>query len=348
MSSRMKKALSYILLLMLTVACGSGGDMQEYTIKGDGVGEGTIYLFAHDNTHKELLSTRSDGSFTLSTPLDRATAMTLILPNSRTVTLFAEPGLTATLHPDTTLQSGWSVAGGKEQVLYDSISRILDATTDFESQKRTIEGFTQKYPTSIVVAELFRNYLVDIPEPDNEYLRRAIQKLGGVLQDHEYFYNLKKRLDKKGGEIKHRMFPTFKYTTIDSKEVTPGTYSDRYLLVTFWATWDADSREGLKKLKEVQKGIRSKNLAILNIALDCDTALLRRAIENDTIIGDNAYDNKGMNSEITEMFNISSLPYSVLVTPYKRISEYDLQLDSVSIALIDSLTYRHDNKTQKR
>lgn len=344
----MRKALSYILLLMLAVACGGGGGISKYTVKGDGVGEGTVFLFGSDYTYKELASTRSNGNFTISVPLEKATRMTLILPDNRTVTLFAKPGITATLQPDTTLQSGWCVTGDKEQALHDSISRILDAATDFASQKKIIEGFTHKYPVSEINVELFRRYLVDIPDPDNEYLRKAIQRLGGVLQDHEYFYNLKKRLDKKGGEIKHRMFPTFNYTTIDNKEVTPGTYSDRYLLVTFWATWDADSREGLKRLKEVQKGIRSKNLAILNIALDCDTALLRRAIENDTIIGDNAYDNKGMNSEITEIFNISSLPYSVLVTPYKRISEYDLQLDSVSIALIDSLTYRHDNKTQKR
>lgn len=333
---------------MLAVACGGGGGISKYTVKGDGVGEGTVFLFGSDNTYKELASTRSNGNFTISVPLEKATRMTLILPDNRTVTLFAKPGITATLQPDTTLQSGWCVTGDKEQALHDSISRILDAATDFASQKKIIEGFTHKYPVSEINVELFRRYLVDIPDPDNEYLRKAIQRLGGVLQDHEYFYNLKKRLDKKGGEIKHRMFPTFNYTTIDNKEVTPGTYSDRYLLVTFWATWDADSREGLKRLKEVQKEIRSKNLAILNIALDCDTALLRRAIENDTIIGDNAYDNKGMNSEITEIFNISSLPYSVLVTPYKRISEYDLQLDSVSIALIDSLTYRHDNKTQKR
>lgn len=333
---------------MLTVACGGGGGISKYTVKGDGVGEGTLFLFGSDNTYKELASTRSNGDFTISVPLEKATRMTLILPDSRTVTLFAKPGITATLQPDTTLQSGWCVTGDKEQALHDSISRILDAATDFASQKKIIEGFTHKYPVSEVNVELFRRYLVDIPDPDNEYLRKAIQRLGGVLQDHEYFYNLKKRLDKKGGEIKHRMFPTFNYTTIDNKEVTPGTYSDRYLLVTFWATWDADSREGLKRLKEVQKGIRSKNLAILNVALDCDTALLRRAIENDTIIGDNAYDNKGMNSDVVEMFNISSLPYSVLVTPYKRISEYDLQLDSVSIALIDSLTYRHENKIQKR
>ncbi len=333
---------------MLAVACGGGGGISKYTVKGDGVGEGTVFLFGSDYTYKELASTRSNGNFTISVPLEKATRMTLILPDNRTVTLFAKPGITATLQPDTTLQSGWCVTGDKEQALHDSISRILDAATDFASQKKIIEGFTHKYPVSEINVELFRRYLVDIPDPDNEYLRRAIQKLGGVLQDHEYFYNLKKRLDKKGGEIKHRMFPTFNYTTIDNKEVTPSTYSDRYLLVTFWATWDADSREGLKRLKEVQKGIRSKNLAILNIALDCDTALLRRAIENDTIIGDNAYDNKGMNSEITEIFNISSLPYSVIVTPYKRISEYDLQLDSVSIALIDSLTYRHDNKTEKR
>ena len=59
-------------------------------------------------------------------------------------------------------------------------------------------------------------------------------------------------------------------------------------------------------------------------------------------------DIKGMNSETLESFNIVTLPYSVLVTPYKRISEYGIKLDSLATARIDSLTHRHDVKEEEK
>ena len=71
---------------------------------------------------------------------------------------------------------------------------------------------------------------IEITSINNEYLRRAIQKLGGALQDHEYFYNLKKRLDKKGGEIKHRMFLFFQLHHRTSQYVKDCPYrQEKYL-----------------------------------------------------------------------------------------------------------------------
>ena len=54
-----------------------------------------------------------------------------------------------------------------------------------------------------------------------------------------------------------------------------------------------------------------------------------------------------MNSDVISSLNIASLPFSALVTPYKRIAEYNLKLDSTDIALIDSLVLKHDKKQKK-
>ena len=337
----------FALLLLLLFSCKEKGT-QEYTIQGSDVKEGMVYLWSSDETHGELSSTMSNGSFAMSVTMGDSAILTLVLPDGKTIPLFAKRGITATLHPDTLLKSGWRVEGGATQALHDSITRVLDATDDIAQQKKIIEEFIDKHPISEINIDLFHRYLVDIPNPDNEYIRKKISKLGGALQDHQYFVNIKKQVDKKNGSVKHRMFPSFSYTTADSTKSDLGKYTNGYLLINFWATWDSVSRESLGNLRMIKEMVRSENFAILNISLDNDSARWREAIATDSIIGDNVIDIKGMNSEILETFNLTSLPYSMLLTPYKRIAEYDLSLDSLTAVLIDSLTHKHDTKNDKK
>ena len=345
-SKRMRRLSAYIISLILIIACGEKETM-EYTIQGEGVGTGTVYLFGSGDVLKQLTSTGCDDKFTLSTPLDSKAMLTLILPNESSLTIFAEPGTVAKLQSDSTLKSGWAVTAGRTQLLHDSISRVLDATDDFEKRKKLIEEFANRYPTSEVTVELFRRYLVDIPKPDNGYIMKAIERLGGTMQNHEYFSNLKRRLKEKHGNVRSKMFPSFKYSTIDNEKIDLGTYSGRYLLITFWDTGSNESREYLKGLREVEEKVTGESFAILNVAIGNDTAEVRKFVEENNIVGNNTYDPKGMNSEVLEPFNIPTLPFSVLLTPYKRTERYLFSIDSVDVAFIDSLTLVHDKRIKR-
>ena len=343
----MKRLPTLIALLLLLFSCKENGSPC-YTIQGSGVKEGEVYLWSNDKDYRDVLSAKNDSCFSISVPLEETTIFMLALPDGKIIPLFASPGTTATLRPDSTLKSGWAVDGDSIQALHDSISRTLDAMKGFEKQKKAIEEFAKSNPLSEINAELFRRYIIDIPAPDNDYIRKSISNLSGVMQDHRYFTITSKLLEKKSGNVKHRMFPAFNYTTIDSNKVNIGTYSGRYLLVNLWATWDSTSHEQIKRLRDIKEKVRSENFAILNISLDSDTTAWSSAIGNDSIIGDNVLDIKGLASEVLESFNITSLPYSIIVTPYKRIAEYDITLDSITAAKIDSLTHRHDTRNVKK
>ncbi len=342
----MKKLLAYALLLAIVTAC-SGTGSTHYTINANGVGEGTAFIFGYNKEFEGLGSVSCSNNLHTSFRLEKPTILTLILPDGNSVALFGEPGTTATLYPDSTLSCKWRVEGGRAQALHDSITRIIDATPDNTNRINIIKDFTKRHPVSEVNVELYRKYFVDVPNPDNEAINKAIMRLGGTLQDHEYFVSLKRRLEKKKGNLKHRMFPTFKYTTIEGKNITQASYSGKYLLVTFWGTWNSEGRKYMQRLREVQESIPGEHFAILNIALQNDTARWNRVVLSDSIVGDNVCDTNGINSEVTATINVGKLPYSLLVTPYKRISVYGLLPDSSGIALIDSLTIAHAKKTRK-
>lgn len=341
--------LPVLLLLLLLLSCGEK-NMNLYTIDGKtGEAGEKVFLFGLDSRYERLDSTTSDseGEFTFTINADTVTPLALLMPEGNIVTLYAEPGTTAKLNKDTTLNSGYSVEGGATQALHDSISRLLDGCASNSQRMAIIDEFIAKYPVSEINVEIMRRYMVDTPSPDNGHIRNRISKLGGILQDHEFFATTKKNIDKKNSNTLHRLFPSFTYTTAEGEEVNLEEYKNKYTLITFWAPWDEACMEKMKKLKAVADTIESNSYAILNIALDHNKARWEEAMANDTIEGDNVCDTKAWNSELVNNFNIKSLPYSILLSPYLRIIMFDADIDRMG-TYIDSLAVKFDKEQKEK
>lgn len=346
----MKKALIYLLpLLMLIASCGKDKATQ-YTISGKAAEEQChLLLFGLDGRYEECDSILSDndGDFKITIPIDSITPLALLMPTGELVTLYAEPNIKAKITKDDSNAGKWIVKGGATQALHDSISQILDECKKENKLLEHLNEFIKENPVNIVNIELIRRYLVDVPNPDNTRINDCISRLGGILQDHEYFASTLKQVDRKRSNTLHRLFPSFKYDISDTVEITQNTYLKKYLLVTFWASWDERSRKELPKLRAIKDSIKSESFSILNIALEYDTTEWKRFLMTDSIVGDNVCETKAWNSELINKFNIKSLPYSMLVSPYQRIIRFDLKLDDAG-ELIDSLARKHDINEKKK
>ena len=346
----MKKGLLLIFTLSLLIACSEKEQESMFTIEGNtGTPKGMVYLYGADSRYDSTDSIACDdnGFFRLSIPADTITPLALITPDNRIVAVYGEPRLTAKLQKDTTLLCGWRVEGGKTQALHDSISRVLDACTDEKILHEKIDSFILAHPVSDVNIEIIRRYMTELPQTDHRAIRSRTGKLSGVLQDHYLVVTLKERTDNKVSNIKHRSFPTFTYTTADSIEVTQATYMKKYTLVTLWATWDAKSRESVKRLSGIKDSIESKSFAMLNISLDYDSAAWREFITRDSIAGDNVMDNKMFNSPIVRQFGVNSLPFTILLSPYQRVDSYYAPAEGLA-SLLDSLTKKYDKEEEKK
>lgn len=334
---------------MFLASC-DGNKTKLYTISGKAAEEQChLLLFGLDGRYEERDSIKSDndGDFKISIPVDTVTPLALLMPDGQMVTLYAEPNIKAKIAKDQNDTDRWVVVGGSVQALHDSISQILDACKKEKKLLEHLNEFIEANPISPINIELIRRYLIDIPSPDNTRINDYIEKLGGILQDHEYFAMTLKQIDKKRSNTLHKLFPSFKYNIADTAQVELSTYIKKYLLVTFWASWDERSRSEMPKLRAIRDSVKSENFSILNIALEHDTTKWKKFIVGDSIIGDNACDTEAWNSELINKFNIKSLPFSILVSPYQRIVRFDLKLDDAG-ELIDSLTTKHDNNEKKK
>lgn len=346
----MKRFLTNIFLLLLIVACNKETQTVQYSISGKIDGRDSIlYVVGLDSRYEgmDTITCSKSGEFTYSLPTDTIVPLALVLPSGQAVTLYATPRRTATLRKDSALHSGWCVeGGGATQELHDSISRVLDGCNGYTEQTAVIDSFIKHNPVNEVCIELIRRYMVNIPQPVNKDIRQRINMLSGVLQDHEFFTSIQSRTEQNNSNYPNRMFPTFEFKPNDSTSIKAASYLNKYLLVTFCASWDSVSRSGLRQLRALDDSVKSSSFAMLNISLDHDTVEWKRFIERDSIIGDNVCDMLGWESELVQKLNIGTLPYSVLLSPYQRIIRYNVSITD-DAHFIDSITAKHDRQQQE-
>lgn len=346
----MKRHFIFTFLLALLFSCGKERPENTYTIEGEtGTPNGLVCVFGTDSRYEKVDSVRcdDDGSFSLSLQVDTLTPLFLVTPGDRIVPMYAEPKMTATLMKDSTLKSGWCIEGGVAQALHDSISRILDTTPAGNRMNEKIDSFIIAHPLSDVCIEIIRRYLTETPEPVNKEIRSRTSKLGGIIKDHEYIVSLNKKTESKSSNVLHRSFPDFKYRLNDSTEVTLENYIRKYTLVTLWASWDKNSHGRMRELAAIKDSVKSESFAILNIALDYDSTQWKKFITGDSIVGDNVLDTKMFHSPLVKQFNVKSLPFTILVSPYQRVIDYDVDTEGLG-ERIDSLARRYDREQERK
>jgi thiol-disulfide isomerase/thioredoxin len=64
--------------------------------------------------------------------------------------------------------------------------------------------------------------------------------------------------------------PQFSFTSLEGKTVAMKDFSNKVLIVDFWATWCGPCREEIPHLNELYSELKSKGLEIVGISMDTD------------------------------------------------------------------------------
>ena len=343
----MKKTLLFLLTLILLAACK---ETPLYTVSGNcGASNDTLYLFGLDSRYDRIdeIVCNEEGAFSHAIDVAESTPLIMAMPDGTMITLFAEPDMEAVISGDLSGENGWIVKGGEEQALYDSIASILKKLNSNSERVVHIDNFIKSHPFSNTNIEILRRFMVEVPNPNNGFIKKRISSLGGTLQDHEYFTGLQKLLDSKNSNNIHKMMPSIDHTTSTGKKITYKEYREKLLIVNFWAAWDNTSRTKLKEQSEFYAKYDTSKVRVLNISLDYDTAVWRKSIAEDCIAGDHVCDGKAWDNDIASKFAITSLPFTLLVSPYQRIDLFGLENDKFTTS-IDSYIDKYFNKKKKR
>lgn len=107
----------------------------------------------------------------------------------------------------------------------------------------------------------------------------------------------------------------FVQTDTSNQIVSLESYKGKYVLLEFWASWCIPCRNENPNLVKAYNQFHSKGLEIVAVSLDISKEEWTKAIIKDKLPWIHVSDLKGLENTIAKEYNISAVPYNLLINP---------------------------------
>lgn len=192
------------------------------------------------------------------------------------------------------------------------------------------EAFINSHPSSLVSIYLLEKYFVQKPQPDFSLIKEMTEHMTGGLKDRPYVDEL---LDLIQEEEKVSVGKTIPYVNLPNAkgtQISRTSFKDKYLLIHFWASWDAKHGSQRCPAPDLQERRKNKLFALWGISLDIDRKEWEEAIKRDTLKWEQSCDFSGWNTAPIKQLAIQALPANLFLSPSgkiegKNMSEEDIK-----------------------
>lgn len=204
-------------------------------------------------------------------------------------------------------------AGHAEEDYLNYIKGLPDSNDS--SQMAYLLGYARKHPDSYKVAqELFyrrESFSLEAMKVIYDgYSRRIKQSIFGESMG-QYLATVTQLAPGKPAAA-------FTLPDMDNKPTTLADFKGKYVLLNFWASNCGPCRRKNPLLNEVYEKYRNNNFVILGVGLD-QYNTFAAAIRKDHVEWPNTYDPSPLSSKMMAMYNISAIPYMLLLDPQGKI-----------------------------
>ncbi|PKQ65899.1 hypothetical protein BZG02_02535 [Labilibaculum filiforme] len=219
----------------------------------------------------------------------------------------------------------------KNDADYSSISQNLLASyvETLQSQRQFSIDFIMKNATSLSSYMALYQKLDDKTFTLNEngdiqFVKIVASSMKALYPEHDYtkaiLSNLED-LEKRLGNLKMSQliqekgsnFPDISLPNANGKEVSLSSLQGKFIVLSFWASQDVNSRKQNANLKKVYDKFNKKGLEIYQVSVDQDEKLWTRAIEQDQLNWTNVCDLKTGSVNATRLYNIQQVPANYLL-----------------------------------
>ncbi|MCD4746149.1 MAG: AhpC/TSA family protein [Bacteroidales bacterium] len=216
----------------------------------------------------------------------------------------------------------------------------------FKEQQEFVKNFIERNINSlaslIVINKKLKRAIVLDKEDDFEYFEKLdkclIKKYPDnkhALDHHIRVVELKrKRIEKELAEKKlatGTLAPDIVLNDTSNKPVALSSLNGKFVIIYFWAAWDAKCRQENPKIVKLYNKFKHKGLKIYGVSLDKHKKIWTGAIKLDKLDWIQVSDLKGINSPVVKLYNIpKDLPCFYLLNKEGKIITKSSDINSLN------------------
>ena len=366
----MKKLLSIILILFLFFSCKKEENtiIPNFTISGivKNVPDNTfVYLFHRgtDNVVKIDSTIILDSTFTLKGNTKNLDFFFIYFTNNPYYVYFLiDSADNLKFKADFNYLQNYKIENSEQSKLIqllenklfetnkkinDAILKNIDTAQIIHQQKNYSLNFVKKNDSSlasiIALSQKFYNGKTILPIEENYELFKRIEKtLSKKYYKSEYYKQFAQFIKNyeinlsRIKPIEHNQKPEkivdFEAKTIDGKKIKLSDYKNKWILLSFGATWCQSCKKTNNFLSVAEK--ENKKLEIIQIMLDSKLEPVKKLISKFNYKHIIIVETKIWQSDIVEKYSIERLPTNILISPDGKIVAFS---DDINMSKIKNI-----------
>lgn len=352
----MKKFLS--LLILTTCFLSAGCQSKSYKIEGtcDGIADGDTLFLTNDAITGKPIDTLivKDGKFEVSGNTD-STSFCMVYSaknNELNIPFFIEPGtikINLSMNPYKQKVSGTEI-NERWQTMNDTIASVAmeidrlsntmfhakyaeseqkELNAKYKSLNNKFKDVIKSYAKKNIDNELGYFIITYYPEefisPKTQL--ELINKMPQKMRNRAKIRNIEKNLKLSLKYDIDGKLDDFKMKNIKGQEesILNLVKQHKVTVIDFWASWCGPCRAEMPSMVDMYKKLNAKGLGIVGISLDQKQEAWEQAVKQLNITWAQLSDLKGWQNSAARMFNVNSIPYTIVVDKDGKILNKNLR-----------------------